>query len=210
MIVVWMIMLCSIKKHLRTIDLVLPKHNLIVNSDKTEKVNITRCENRSAENWRQVIKLSRLLRDPKELIICKIHASAASAQLLNVWKKSKRVQLKKKRSSNYNSIVLSVLLYKCDTLTTGNADAEKPDAFHRKQLRKVLNIAYLQRSPLKMCPNRPALNLSVSILKRRWSFLGRALRLPADIPCARAIKHFFDNKPYKCFTLRARISVYTT
>ena len=90
------------------------------------------------------MKLSSLLRDPEKLIICKIYASAASAQLLNLWKKTNRVHLKKTLLKLQFDCFVSPTL-QMRYITTGKTDAEKLDSFHRKQLRKVLYVAYLHK-----------------------------------------------------------------
>ena len=69
-------------------------------------------------------------------------------------------------------------------------ELNKLDAFHRKQLRKVLNIYYPTKFPTlyKKCNEKP---LSTHILESRWRLFGHILRRNEEIPANKAMQLYF-------------------
>ena len=71
-------------------------------------------------------------------------------------------------------------------------ELNKLDAFHRKQLRKVLNIYYptkiSNKTLYKKCNEKP---LSTHILESRWSLFGYILRRNEEIPANKAMQLYF-------------------
>ena len=51
----------------------------------------------------------------------------------------------------YKSLVKSILLYNCSTWALTLTEEEKINAFHRKQLKKVLNIKFPVKSQISHC-----------------------------------------------------------
>ena len=66
------------------------------------------------------------------------------------------------------------------------------DAFHRKQLRKVLNIKYpvkiTNSSLYNKCEEHP---LSIYILENRWRLFGHILRRNIEIPANKSMNSYF-------------------
>ena len=79
----------------------------------------------------------------------------------------------------------SILLYNCGTWTLTLTEEERLNAYHRKQLKKILNVRYPKKITNKslygICHEKP---LSLQILSARWSFFsfGHILRRDRDIP----------------------------
>ena len=97
--------------------------------------------------------------------------------------------------SYYNTLVRSVLLYKCSTWALTKTDEEKLDSFHRKQLRRVLGIRYptkiSNKSLYKKCEQTL---ISVEVLQARWRLFGHVLRREPSIPAHKAMAfYFYDN-----------------
>ncbi|GFR72900.1 hypothetical protein ElyMa_003853400 [Elysia marginata] len=69
---------------------------------------------------------------------------------------------------------------------------ERLNAFHRKQLKKVLNIKYpvkiTNSSLYNKCNERP---LSIFILESRWRLFGHILRRDSQIPANQATSGYF-------------------
>ncbi|GFR86817.1 very-long-chain enoyl-CoA reductase [Elysia marginata] len=69
---------------------------------------------------------------------------------------------------------------------------KKKDAFHRKQLKKALNIKYpvkiTNSSLYNKCNERP---LSIFILESRWRLFGHILRRDSQIPANQAMSRYF-------------------
>ncbi|GFR92539.1 hypothetical protein ElyMa_006203400 [Elysia marginata] len=69
---------------------------------------------------------------------------------------------------------------------------ERLNAFHRKQLKKVLNIKYpvkiTNSSLYNKCNERP---LSIFILESRWRLFGHILRRDSQIPANQAMSRYF-------------------
>ena len=85
----------------------------------------------------------------------------------------------------------SILLYNCSTWALALTEEEKINAFHRKQLKKVLNIKF----PLyKKCQEKP---LSLQISKTRWNLFGHILRRDSDIPANKATRAYFIQYGHK-------------
>ena len=74
----------------------------------------------------------------------------------------------------------------------------KLDAFHRKQLRRVINIRYpvkiSNKSLYKICNEKP---LSTTITESRWQLLGHILRRDEEIPANKSMKAFFTKSTNK-------------
>ena len=69
---------------------------------------------------------------------------------------------------------------------------ERLIAYHRKQLKKILNIRYLKKitnkSLYRICQEKP---LSLQILSARWILFGHILRRDKDIRANKATKAYF-------------------
>ena len=78
----------------------------------------------------------------------------------------------------YKAIVLSILLYGCETWQIYAADQKKLDAFHRGCLRKILGVTYLDRVTNDAVLMRTEqTNLSKIIQRRRLRWFGHVARM---------------------------------
>lgn len=187
----------------------LAKFDLKVNSDKTELTILARGE-RPEERWRKVKKLGSLLGDEEDIIQRKNLASAALGSLQNLWRRSSKISLKK-RLQLYNSLVKPILLYNCETWGLSKTSENQLNSFHRRQLRRILNIRFPNRISnvlvYEKCRTEP---ISRDILERRWRFFGHILRRPENIPAWKAMKSFFDDGNLKKFRGRPRTTIVST
>ena len=92
----------------------------------------------------------------------------------------------------YKALVKSILTYNCGTWALAQTELNKLDAFHRKQLRKVLNIYYptkiSNKTLYKKCNEKL---LSTHILESRWRLFGHNLRRNGEIPANKAMQLYF-------------------
>ena len=99
-------------------------------------------------------------------------SNAALYKLKNIWigkdKINHNIKLKL-----YKALLKSILTYNCGTWALAQTELNKLDAFHRKQLRKVVNIYYptkiSNKTLYKKCNEKP---LSTHILESRWRLFG--------------------------------------
>ena len=86
----------------------------------------------------------------------------------------------------------SILLYNCGTWALTLTEEERLNAYHRKQLKKILNIRYpkkiTNKSLYRICQEKP---LSLQIQSARWSLFGHILRRDKDIPANKATRAYF-------------------
>ena len=88
----------------------------------------------------------------------------------------------------YKALVKSILTYNCGTWALAQTELNKLDAFHRKQLRKVLNIYYPTKISNKTLYKKCNEPLSTHILESRWRLFGHILRRNEDIPANKAMQ----------------------
>ncbi|GFR68216.1 hypothetical protein ElyMa_000271800 [Elysia marginata] len=102
------------------------------------------------------------------------------------------IKIKCKLGKLYKALVKSVLTYNCGTWAPTQSQEERLNAFHRKQLKKVLNIKYpvkiTNSSLYNKCNERP---LSIFILESRWRLFGHILRRDSQIPANQAMSGYF-------------------
>ena len=88
---------------------------------------------------------------------------------------------------------MPVLTYNSCTWALTQQETEELDAFHRKQLRKVLGILYPRtvknEALYKRCNTQ---ELKYTIRGARWRMLGHVLRMNDQVPSKYAMKRFFD------------------
>ena len=86
----------------------------------------------------------------------------------------------------------SILLYNCGTWARTLTEEERLNVYHRKQLKKILNIRYpkkiTNKSLYRICQEKP---LSLQILSARWSRFGHILRRDKVILANKATKAYF-------------------
>ena len=123
----------------------LHKYNLLVNVDKTEFTTLSR----AGTEYKNTKKVGTLIGDEEDVERRKRLSNAALTKLLNVWIKGDKIKRKTKLKL-YRSLVKSILVYNCGTWALTKSEEEKLNAFHRKQLRKVLNIKYPLKSQIHL------------------------------------------------------------
>ena len=186
------------KSYKKEIKNILQKENLKVNETKTEETIIERknkaqgysCEPRDdlkmvikkneTEYWRTTKKLGSLLGVTEDINRRKQLATAALNKMNNIWIRKDKIK-QGLRLKLYKAIIKPILLYNSGTWNPTKKEEEQLDAFHRKKLRKVMNVKY----PVAMrnrivYQNSNEEMLSLTILEKRWKLFGHTLRLHED------------------------------
>ena len=109
-------------------------------------------------------------------------AACAMNKLNNVWK-NKNIKQKTKLKI-YRSNVLSVLLYGAETWSVNKTTGKRLAAFHLKCLRRILKIRWFDYVKNETVLERANVeDIEKVIKKRRWQYLGHALRMdPERLP----------------------------
>ncbi|GFR58596.1 hypothetical protein ElyMa_005364700 [Elysia marginata] len=115
----------------------LEKYQLKVNTDQTEFTLLSKSE----EDCKKVKKVGSLTDDNEGIERRKQLSSTALSRLNNLWFKDNKIKTPTKIHL-YKSLVKSILLYNCSTWALTHTEEEKLNAFHRKQLKKILNIKF--------------------------------------------------------------------
>ena len=165
----------------------LKKYNLIVNADKTEQTTLSR----SGKEYKNAKKVGTLIGDEEDINRRERLSTATLAKLQNIWIKGDKVK-RKTKIKLYRTLVKSVLTYNCGTWALTKTEEEKLNAFHRQQLRKILNIKYpvkITNSSLhEKCSECP---LSITLLESRWRLFGHILRRNSEILADKSINSYF-------------------
>ena len=164
----------------------LAKHKLMVNAEKTEFTTLSR-----NDDWKGSKKVGSLIGDKEDVDRRKQLSTSALAKLKNIWIAGDKIK-RKTKIKLYKALVRSILTYNCGTWALTQSEEEKLDAFHRKQLRKVLNIKYpvkiTNKSLYKICDEKP---ISLYALENRWRLFGHILRRHTEIPANKAMDAYF-------------------
>ena len=104
---------------------------------------------------------------------------------------SKRLLKTSTKIKLYKSLVKSIFLYNCGTRALTLTEEERLNAYHRKQLKKVLNFKYPKKITNKSLYRICQENLSIQILSACWSFFGHVLRRGKDILVNKATRACF-------------------
>ena len=165
----------------------LKNFQLMVNVDKTEYTTIHRQES----SWKTTKKVGSLISDTDDVERRKQLSNAALHKLKNVWIRQDKIK-RNIKIKLYRALVKSILTYNCGTWALTQSEINKLDAFHRKQLRKVLNIYYpvkiSNRSLYEKCHEKP---LSIFITESRWKLFGHILRRDKNIPANQSMELYY-------------------
>ena len=194
-------------KDTKQVQDVLHKYNLLVNEEKTEYTNIKREKKKEDEKWRKVKKVGSLIGDEEDMERRKALSTAALNKMHTVWIRKDKISQKRKMLL-YKTLVKPVLLYNCGTWGVTAATEKKMDAFHRKQLKRVLNIKYptiISNEKLyEISKEKP---ISQTMRASRWKLLGHILRRDQDIPASKAMIAYYQDLGRKGFRGRRRMTL---
>ena len=158
----------SVHNKLNQVERVVPntlaEYNLSINADKTEKYSITSEEN---EKWRHCKLLGSKLDTEADI-------SRRKGLAIDAYKTLEKIFENKKigvvlRIRVFNTYISSVFLYNSELWTLTKSLEESIDAFHRKQLRKVLNIYWPDKISNEELYRRTEV--------KRWSWVVKKKRL---------------------------------
>ena len=93
------------------------------------------------EEWRSEKKVGSLLGDEEDINKRKQLATASMNKIDAIYLKKDKVKLEKKIKI-YRALVKSILLYNCGTWGVSLNVQQRLDAYHRRQLRRILGIRY--------------------------------------------------------------------
>ena len=179
-------------KDVSQVQLVLKKYDLLVNNDKTEYTNIKREAKKEDETWRKVKKVGSLLGDEEDINRRKALSTAAMNKMLAIWIRTDKIN-QARRIKLYRALVRSILLYNCGTWAATKEVEQKLDAFHRKQLKRVLGIKYPTRISNKALYQKTGEQPISSIMRKsRWELFGHIMRRDRKIPAHKAVELYFD------------------
>jgi len=120
---------------------VLATWNLLVNPAKTEYTYIHRASDRINEEWRTTKKLGSLLGDAEDAARRRTLAGNAFRSLYSVWLRRQQIS-ESLRLKLYEAYIVPILLYNSGTWALTNTELCRMDAFHRTQLRRILDISH--------------------------------------------------------------------
>lgn len=91
----------------------------------------------------------------------------------------------------YQSLIKSILLYNCGTWGLTQQQEEKLDAFHRRQLRKIIGVRYPTKiSNVKLYEKVEEEPVSKTVKNARWKLFGHILRRDPDIPAYKSMEFY--------------------
>jgi hypothetical protein len=113
-------------------------------------------------------------------------ASAQFKRLTNIWQAGNISR--KTKISLFKSLVLSVLLYGCETWKLTKGEERKLDIFQTKCLRKICKIRWQQHISNKSVLDMTEVEkISDVVRRRRWNWVGHVLRKDRASDCAVAL-----------------------
>ena len=169
-----------------TIPDLLKSRNLIINQRKTEEYSVSRG---GPDEWTKCKYLGSLLDTQKDIARRKLNASIQLAKLSNIWTDSRMHDNTKMKI--FNSLIAPIFLYNSEILSMTATTAEAIDSYHRRLLRKVLNVIYPDIITSERVYQRTKEEpWSETIKQRRLRWLGHLLRLDETTPARRALELF--------------------
>ena len=189
------------------ISKVLKKYKLLVNNDKTEYTTINRKKSKKEEEWRSAKKVGSLLGDEEDINRRKQLATASMNKINAIYLKKDKVKLERKIKI-YRALVKSILLYNCGTWGVSLNVQQRLDAYHRRQLRRILGIRYPTRiSNEKLYEVTGEKLISHTMRKQRWELFGHILRRERNIPAFKAMELYFKKIKAKGFRGKPRTTL---
>ena len=165
----------------------------MVSNDKKEYATIKRKKSKKEEEWRSTKKVGSLLGDEEDINRRKQLATASMNKINAIYLKKDKVKLEKKIKI-YRALVKSVLLYSCGTWGVSANVQQRLDAYHRRQLHRILRIKYPTCiSNEKLYKVRGEKPISYTMREQRWELFGHILRRDRNIPAFKAMELYFTN-----------------
>ena len=167
--------------------------------ERTEGINLKITKLDNEEKWRTVKKLGSLLGDIEDVCRRKQLSIAALNKLQSIWIRKEKIKQALKIKL-YKSLVKPVLVYNSGTWGLTRKEEEDLNAFHRQQLRRILNIKYPTIISNKQLYKQTGEEvLSLEILQSRWRLFGHVLRLSPETLAQKAMNYYFENSNSKNF-----------
>ncbi|XP_071839518.1 uncharacterized protein [Apostichopus japonicus] len=95
---------------------------------------------------------------------------------------------RKTKASHFMSLVLSILLYGCETWKLTKGEEKKLDIFQTKCLRRIYKIRWQQHVSSKtVLEMAGAEKISEEVRRRRWKWIGHVVRKDQNDDCAVAL-----------------------
>ena len=130
-----------------------------------------------------------LLGDEEDINRRKQLATASMNKINAIYLKKDKEKLEKKIKI-YRALVKSVLLYNCATLGVSSNVQQRLDAYHRRQLRRILGITYPTRISNEKLHKVTG---EKTMREQRWELFGHILRRDRNIPAFKAMELYFTN-----------------
>ena len=203
---------------------ILLKANLKVNESKTDETVLERKNKgdrfsskisgelkltltKETEKWRNTKKLGSLIGVSEDIRRRKQLSTAALIKMNNIWIRKDKIK-QCLRLKLYKSLVKPILVYNAGTWSPTKKEEDELDAFHRQQLRKVMNVKYPVRMRNTVVYQMSGEEmLSVEIVLSRWKLFGHTLRLHIDTPAQRSMDFFFEESKAGRFRGRPRVNL---
>ena len=107
-------------------------------------------------------------------------------KLGNIWKTNNIGR--KTKATLFKSLVISVLLYGCETWKLTKGEEEKLDIFQTKCLRRIFKIRWQQHVTNETILQMAGMNkISSEVRRRRWNWIGHLMRRERNDDCAIAL-----------------------
>ena len=168
----------------------LRKYNLFTNAGKTEEHTI---EKDGDDLWKICKILGTLLDTEKDIQRRMTLSITAYNKYKDIY--NNRILSITMKIRHYNAFILPILLYNCELWTLTTKLAKKINAFHRKQLRRIMKIRWnpntktmMSNKTLYKVTKQKELSSIIQIRRLRW--LGHMCRLHDDTPAKKCINEF--------------------
>ena len=167
----------SSKTKVQKIGTIAGHRNITLNGAPLEEVN----------DFSYLGSIQSNIGDREKDIKCRIGKGCSVFRRLNVIWYSKSISLQVKLRF-YKSIVLSTVLYACETWKSTTATIRLLDVFHMNCLRKILNLSRKDHVRNNEILRRTNFRyLSEIVLQRRLQFTGHVLRMSDNRPAKKAL-----------------------
>ena len=146
-------------------------------------------------------EVSTLNEDVKEI------RQGKSIKMNTIWIRKDKIK-QTLRVKLYKAIVKPILLYNSGTWSPTRKEENDLDAFHRCQLRKILNVKYpvIMRNSVVYRETGEEF-ISLEIIINRWKLFGHTLRLDKDTPAQKAMGYYFTESTTGKYRGRPRVNL---